>query len=139
MSSNKITFKIVTPERLVYEDEVDEITLPTKTGVISVLANHVGMISLVESGEVIVKKDGENVILHIYKGILEVKPGSRVTVLADSADHLSELNEETVKKAKERVEKILSDNEDLSEVEYARFQDLLARELAKLKILEKYR
>jgi len=139
MSERKITFKIVTPERLVYQNEVDEITAPTKTGVVTVLPNHVGMVSLIDGGEIIVKNEKESTILHIHKGVIEVKPGSRVTVLADSADHVSELNEEKIKQAKERVERILADKENLSEIEYARYQDLLVRELSKLKILEKYR
>jgi len=139
MSERKITFKIVTPERLVYQNEVDEITAPTKTGVVTVLPNHVGMVSLIDGGEIIVKNEKESTILHIHKGVIEVKPGSRVTVLADSADHVSELNIEKIKQAKERVERILADKENLSEIEYARYQDLLVRELSKLKILEKYR
>jgi len=139
MSDRKITFKIVTPEKLVYENEVDQITLPTKDGVITVLPGHEGLVSLVESGEVLVKVDGNGIVLHVHKGVLEVKPGSRVTVLADSADHVNELDEEKILEAKARVEKILEDKDKLSEVEFARFEDSLAREIARLSILRKYK
>lgn len=139
MSERKITFKIITPERIVYNNDVDEVIVPAKGGDVSVQARHVGLVSLVRGGEVIVRNAGEETILHVHKGILEVKPGSLVTVLADSADHVNELDEEKILEAKARVEKILEDKDKLSDVEFARFEDSLVREIARLNILKKYR
>jgi len=139
MSDQKITFKIITPQKQVYESVVDEILLPTTSGPISVLARHVGMISLIKSGELIVRKDGEEIVHHVHKGILEVKPGSRVNVLADSADHINELDEEKILEAKKRVEKILEDKDNLDEVQFARVEDSLMRELSRLNTYKKYR
>jgi F-type H+-transporting ATPase subunit epsilon len=139
MSKQKITFKILTPQRPVYDSEVEEISVPAKGGRVKVFARHVGMVSLIDSGEVIVMKDGEQIVLHVHKGILEVKPGSIVTILADSADHVNELDEEKITAAKERAEKALEDGKNLSEVEFARLEDGLIREISKLKTFKKYR
>ena len=139
MSDKKITFKILTPQAPVYEGEVSEITLPTKSGLISIFPDHVGMVSLVESGEVIVKKDAEEIVLHIHKGVIEIKPGSIVTILADSADHVNELDVEKIMAAKERAEKALDDSKTLSEIQFARFEDQLVREISRLNTLKKYR
>ncbi len=139
MSDRKITFEIITPERTVYSNTVDEVIVPTLQGDVSVMSRHTGMVALVSSGAVRVRHDGEEVILHVYKGILGVKPGSVVTILADSADHINELDEAVIVAAKERVEKILAEKDTLSAVEFARFEDSLAREIGRLRILEKYR
>lgn len=139
MSKVKIQFKILTPQQPVYDSEVDEISIPSKEGRIKVYARHVGMVSLVDSGEVIVTKDGEEIVLHVHKGILEVKPGSVVTILADSADHVSEMDEEKIKAAKDRAKKALEDANNLDEIKFARFEDQLVREISKLNTLKKYR
>ena len=139
MSNKKIKFQILTPQQPVYDSEVEEISVPAKGGRVKVFARHVGMVSLLDSGEVIIKKDGEQIVLHVHKGILEVKPGSIVTILADSADHINELDEEKITAAKERAEKALEDSNNLNEVEFARLQDGLVRELSKLKTFKKYR
>src|SRR3989344_2418234 len=51
-----IKFKIVTPERLVYQDEVDQVSLPTQDGEITVLPNHIPLVSILKPGQLIVKK-----------------------------------------------------------------------------------
>lgn len=139
MSDQKITFKILTPQQTVYDSVVDEISIPTKDGRIAVLARHVGMVSLVGSGEVIVSKNGEEIVLHVHKGILEVKPGSLATILADSADHVNELDEEKINIARKRAEKALEDKKNLDEIQFARFEDQLVREISKLNTFKKYR
>ena len=54
--SKKIHFQIVTPEKVVYKDDVDSIALPTQIGEITVLPNHAPLISSLKSGEAIIKK-----------------------------------------------------------------------------------
>ena len=55
----KIKFEITTPERVVYTDEVDSITIPTAKGEITVLPDHIPLIALLVSGELHIKKGNE--------------------------------------------------------------------------------
>ena len=54
---NKIDFTIATPERVVYQNEVDQITLNTKMGEITVLPSHVPLVSSLMPGEILIKKE----------------------------------------------------------------------------------
>ncbi len=135
----KIKLKVVTLERVVYSSEVDRLTIPTETGVIGVLPDHVPLISLLAPGELVVHKDGEKIHLAMTTGFIEVRKNSEVIILADTADRVEEMNVEEIRKAKERVEKILKDEQNLSDVEFAHFEDVLGREISRLNIAERHK
>jgi F-type H+-transporting ATPase subunit epsilon len=135
-----INLKITTPERIIFEGEVSQIVLPTKEGEITVLANHAPLISLLEAGEIEFKKDknDEESILAISSGFLQIQSNSKVVILADSADWLSEIDEDKALEAQKRAKKILED-ENLGEVEYAAARTGLQRALGQLKVIRKRR
>ena len=56
---NSLQFKIVTPERVVFEDSVDEVILPTVEGEIAVLPNHIPLVSLLQAGILRIKKEAK--------------------------------------------------------------------------------
>lgn len=66
-----IKFKIVTPERTVFEKEVEQATLPTTEGQITILPNHRSYISSLEAGELMVKENGQEIWLSISGGFIE--------------------------------------------------------------------
>lgn len=68
-----------------FEGEVESLTLPTPTGEITVLANHIPLISLVKSGEVRYTHSGTKDAIKLPGGVLEVRPGSEVVILAESS------------------------------------------------------
>ncbi len=67
----KINFKIATPEKVVYKDEVDAISVPTKMGEITVLPNHIPLISVLVAGEIVVRKGEEEVAMSVSGGFLK--------------------------------------------------------------------
>lgn len=135
----KITFEITTPERIVYRDEVDQITLPTKEGEITVLPNHIPLISLLQPGALTVKKDGEEVYMAISGGFIEVQPGNKVIVLADTAERSEELDIKVIEEAKERARQVLAEKRNIDDVTFADAAAGLERELARLKVARKHR
>lgn len=135
---SKISFEITTPERIVYRDEVDQITLPTTEGEITVLPNHIPLVSLLQPGALTVKKDGEEVYMATSGGFIEVQPGNKVIVLADTAERSEELNFEAIEAAKERARKILEEKRNVDEVAYASAAAGMERELARLKVARKH-
>ena len=82
----KIKFKIVTPERTVYESEVDQATLPVADGEVTILPNHRSYIAALKAGEIILKNNCEEVSMVTSGGFIEFNNNALV-VLADTAEH----------------------------------------------------
>lgn len=135
----KIQFEITTPERIVYKDEVDQITLPTKEGEITVLPNHIPLVSLLIAGALTIKKDGQEVYMATSGGFIEVQPGNKVIVLADTAERSEELDIKAIEEAKERARQVLAEKRNIDDVTFTDAAAGLERELARLRVARKHR
>lgn len=133
--ASKLKFEIITPERVVLKDEVDQITLPTAEGEITVLPNHIPLIGVLRPGEIVAKKDREEIAMSCSGGFIEVT-GDKVLILADTAEKAEELVEAEILKAKERAQKIIEEKQVDAE-KYADAAASLERELARLKVVRK--
>jgi len=131
----KLKFEIITPERVVLKDEVDQITIPTAEGEITVLPNHIPLIAVLRPGEIVAKKGKEEIAMACSGGFIEVT-GDKVLILADTAEKAEELVEAEIEKARERAEKILEEKH-LDAEKYADAAAGLERELARLKVARK--
>jgi len=133
-----IHLRVITPERTLLDEDVAEVTLQTKNGQISILPNHMPLISEVEPGEIIVKNKIEDHVVLVYGGFIYVRKGSEVLILADAAEHLDELSEIKIEEAKQRAEQIkksaTGNKEMLAEAEAE-----LSRIATQLKSLDKNR
>lgn len=139
MKNQSIQLKVVTPERVVYEDEVSQVTLTTQSGEITMLPNHRSYIASLKPGEMVVKKDsksGESA-LAVAGGFIEFH-NNKLVVLADEAQRAEEINIEEVEKAKKRAEDIKNKVIQTDEMEYARVAAALEMEMAKLKVARRY-
>src|SRR5690242_2845436 len=105
--AKQLKLKIVTPERLVLEEMVDQVSLPTTEGEITVLPDHIPLITGLKAGDVVALSKGEHVPMAVVGGFVEIKQGenktTEVAVLADFAEHVSELSDEKVAQAKTRA------------------------------------
>ncbi|MBI2630845.1 ATP synthase F1 subunit epsilon [Candidatus Nomurabacteria bacterium] len=141
--AKKLKLKIVTPERLVFEEMVDQVSLPTTLGEITVLPDHIPLITALTSGDVVAFTNGEHVPMAIVGGFLEVKKNgediTEVAVLADFAEHVSEITEEKVEKAKLRAEELKKQMENKEHVDFEHFEAELERSLTRVKIADKWR
>ncbi|MCG2694050.1 ATP synthase F1 subunit epsilon, partial [Candidatus Parcubacteria bacterium] len=135
---SNIQLKIVTPEGTTFQDEVSSITLPTKMGEITILPNHIPLITVVVPGEIIAKKEGKEEYLSVSTGFLEVN-NNNVTLLADTAETVDTLVEEEILKAKDRAEKMLEEGRHESDVAFAEVAASLEREMARLKVYRRRR
>jgi F-type H+-transporting ATPase subunit epsilon len=134
----KIKFKIATPERVVYEDEIDQITLPTKMGEITVLPNHLPLVSSLNPGEVLIKKDGREVPLVISGGFVELHE-NKLVILADTAERVEEIDEERAEAARARVKELLENKQAVDNVDFTALAGKMEKELARLKVVRKYK
>ena len=137
MSTNKIKFKIVTPERTVYESEIDQLTLPTVEGEITVLPNHIPLISVLAPGELVAKYDGEEVAMAVSGGMIEVQK-NEITILADTAERAEEIDLARAEEARQKAETLKEEKIRMDETEYAAVAALLERNLARIRVARKH-
>lgn len=133
----QLKFKIVTPERVVFEDTVDAISLPTTEGEITVLPHHIPLVTLLASGVLRIKKGKEEIPLAVSGGVVEVT-GKRIVILADMAERADELSEEKIEKARKAAEKLMQEQRHDAEG-FAEATAALERELARLKTIKRHR
>lgn len=134
----KIKFKIATPERVVYEDEIDQITLPTKMGEITILPNHIPLVSSLMPGEILIKKDKEEMPMAVSGGFVEFNNNSLV-ILADTAERVEEIDIERAEEARQRAKELLERKQDKEEVDFTALAAKMEKEMARLKVAKKYK
>ncbi len=135
---DKIKFEITTQERTVYNDEIDEVILPTKTGQIAVLPHHIPLVSVLTAGELIVKKDGQEIPMAISGGFVEVQSENKIVVLANTAERVDEIDESRAEEARARAENLMKEKRADAQ-EYAVLAAKLQKELTRLKVARKHR
>lgn len=130
-----IKFEVATPEKVVYKNQIRQVTLPAIEGDITVLPNHIPLVSLLKPGVAMLKMlDGQIEYLAIQGGFVEISV-NKVVVLADTAEMASEINPEIVAAARAEAEKMMTAQaENTPEFIEARAQ--LAREILRLKAAE---
>lgn len=135
-----LDLKIVSPFGTVYnQEDVVKVTLPTEAGQITVYPRHMPLVSVLKAGEIIVHRDGAEISLAVSGGVLEIRDDSRVYVMADTAEHGTEIDVERAERAKARAEELLKQQNNIDDVEFARIQAQLEKELARLGVARKYK
>ncbi|MDQ3244919.1 MAG: ATP synthase F1 subunit epsilon [bacterium] len=143
MSIKKLKLKIVTPERLILEELVESETMPTTEGEVTILPDHVPMIAGLKSGDIVAKNNDEYIPMALVGGFVEVKKNTdgitEVAILADFAEHVSELSEDKIKEVKDRAEKLMEQMKDKDHIDFEHFESELERSLTRVKIADKWR
>jgi F-type H+-transporting ATPase subunit epsilon len=141
--SKQIKLKIVTPERLILEEMVDQVSIPTTLGEITILPNHIPLITGLTSGDIVALTSGEYVPMAVSGGFIEVKKDSQgntlVAILADFAEHVSEISDEKIEEAKAKAEELRKKAENKDVVDFEHFEAELERSLTRVKIADKWR
>jgi F-type H+-transporting ATPase subunit epsilon len=131
-----LQLEIVTPERLVEKDVVEEIQIPGKNGYLGILPGHAPLITELGVGEISYKASGMDYHVAVAWGFAEVLP-DRVTVLAETAERAEDIDVERARKAKERAEERLRSAS--GEVDYQRALVALQRANARLEVAQRKR
>jgi len=134
MSSLKLD--IVTAERIVYSEDVDAVIAPGIEGQLGILPHHAPLMTILQAGELVVRRGSEEDSLAISGGFLEVRP-DRVIVLADSAERAEEIDEARAEAAKQRAEQRLKERGITPGLDEARIEASLRRAMARLTVVEK--
>jgi F-type H+-transporting ATPase subunit epsilon len=141
MSDLRINFKIITPEKTVFESEVSQATLPVSEGEVTILANHRPYIASLDAGEIVLKSkkaDGEEEInLVVSGGFIEFNENSLV-VLADTAERAEEIDLKRAEEARARAEELKKNRIDMDETDYARVAAAIQKESARIRVAKKH-
>jgi F-type H+-transporting ATPase subunit epsilon len=129
--SETLKLEIVTPEGVVYSENVEMVTLPGVVGQMGVYPQHTPLMTQMVPGEIIVLKDGRETFLATGEGLIDVT-GDRVAVLTDLAITADRIDEAKVEEARRRAEARLQ--EKVASVNAA-----LARSLAQLHVKRRQR
>ena len=101
-----IRLEIVTPERRVYDEDVDAVALPGSEGELGILPHHAPLISLLGAGELRVRRNGAEESFAIVGGFVQVRP-DKVVVMAETADLAAEIDVERAQEARREAERAL--------------------------------
>jgi len=130
--ADTIRLRVVTPSRLVLDEDVDEVTAHGELGEFGVLPNHIAFLSTLVPGELSYKQGAGKRSLFVSGGYAEVLDNV-MTVLAPSAEFASEIDPGRAQRARERTEKVLSDP-NLEDAERTAAEEAAKRAAARLEV-----
>lgn len=128
--ASKILLELVTPERLLLSEEVDEVVAPGYEGEFGVLPEHTQYLAILNIGLLRYRKGSESRVIALGGGFAEVTP-ERVVVLAETAERAEEIDVERARRARERAEATLKEV-TLDDETYAKAYAALQRALVRM-------
>jgi F-type H+-transporting ATPase subunit epsilon len=133
--ADKIRLRVVTPSRLLLDEDVDEVTAHGELGEFGVLPNHIAFLSTLVAGELSYKQGAAKRTLVVSGGYAEVL-NNVMTVLAPTAEFASEIDVSRAERAKARAEKAMAET-DRDGPEFNLAEDAFHRAVARLEVAGK--
>jgi len=126
-----LTLEIVTPDRAVVAEKVDEVEIPGAEGYFDVLPGHTPLLATLQVGELWFRKGGEKYYVSIAFGFAEVLP-DRVTILAELAERPEEIDVSRAEAAKRRAEERIA--KPAPDIDFERARIALMKSLVRLRV-----
>ena len=133
---SELNLEIITPEKPIFKDQVESVTIPGTQGSFQILKNHAPIISSFEIGIIKVKKAAAETYYTTSGGTVEVSH-NKVLVLADSIEKVEDIDEDRAEQAKKRAEERLRKKHE-ENIDEARAKAALNRALNRLNAVKKY-
>lgn len=131
-----LQLEIITPDKVVLKDTVDEIVVPTTTGEITILPNHTPLLTRMKEGELVIKKSQKVLYFAILGGFLEVQ-NNNVNILADYAVRAEDIEVAKAKEAEERAKNAMKQKANLRD--FAMAESDLRKAILELKVARRHR
>jgi F-type H+-transporting ATPase subunit epsilon len=133
---NKLQLQIVSADRSIVNETVDEVQIPGSEGYFGVLPGHTPLLALLGAGELWYRKGGQTEYLSIAFGFAEVQP-DRVTILAQIAERSEEIDVARAEAAKRRAEQRLSST--TTDIDFERARVALLKSITRLQVASRAR
>jgi len=134
----KILLEIVTPDRALIREEVDEVVVPGSEGYLGVLPGHTPMLSMLKVGELWYRQGQEKHYLAVALGFVEVLP-DHVTVLAQVGERAQDIDVERAERAKRRAEERLAQPTVAADLDFERARIAMMKSLIRLQVASRAR
>jgi len=134
---DKLHLEIVTPEKLVYSDDVDMVVVPGSEGDLGILPHHIALFTKIKPGEIKIKKGETEDYLAATGGFVDVSGDGNITILADYAVKCDDIEIAQVQEAKKKAEEAMK--EKRSETDFALAESELRKSILELKIAQRKR
>ncbi|MSO55851.1 MAG: F0F1 ATP synthase subunit epsilon [Acidobacteria bacterium] len=131
-----VRLEVITPDRSVVTEQVDEVEIPGADGYFGVLPGHTPLLAVLQVGELWYRRGGEKVYLSIAYGFAEVLPDS-VTILAQLAERADEIDAARAEAARRRAEERLA--KPVPEMDFERARIALLKSLIRLQVASRAR
>lgn len=139
MPVKTIKFEIATPEQIVLKDYVVRATIPTQSGELTILPDHIPLVSILRPGVIEIEKaDGNLDVMAVSGGFLEVLTG-KIVILADYAERANNMDEKLIEEARLKAETAKLEAKNKDDVDFADISAKLEVELLKSKALTRWR
>lgn len=129
---------IVSQDRIVYEGDADIVVIPGADGVMGILPNHSPVLTTLKFGVINVRRKNEQHFFTVAGGVAEVQP-DQVTILADAAEDVEEIDLERADAARKRAEELLANPVKLDSDTYLNAQAALQRSNLRLEAAKRFR
>ncbi|MBL6966060.1 MAG: ATP synthase F1 subunit epsilon [Anaerolineales bacterium] len=133
-----IRCEIVSQDRLIFEGDADSVLLPGTEGEMGILPNHAPLLSTLSYGVIKVRQQNAEEIFTVAGGVVEVQP-KIITVLADRAENVREIDVARAEAARRRAEKILAEGPPPDSDSFLRMEAALRRSQLRLDAVRRYR
>jgi len=133
-----IRCEIVSQDRMVWEGDADIVVVPGVAGEMGILPNHAPLLSTLKFGILKVRSKGAEEVFTIAGGVIEVQP-ALITVLADSAENVAEIDVARAEDARKRAEQILKEGPPKDTDAYLKLEAALRRSNLRLEAVRRFR
>lgn len=132
-----IRTEIVSQDRIVYQGEADLVELPGSTGMMGILPNHAPLLTSLQYGIITVRSQSGEFYFTVAGGIAEVQP-TQVTVLADAAENVAEIDVARAEAARQRAEELLKKIVPADQDRFLKVQAALRRSNLRIGAVKRY-
>jgi len=132
-----IRCEIVSQDRTVFQGDVDIVVLPGAAGEMGILPHHAPVLAILKYGVIRIRRDGKEELFAVAGGLAEVQPDI-VTILADAAENVEDIDITRAKAAKQRAEEALAKLKPEDHDAYLRMEAALRRSNLRLDVARRY-
>jgi len=132
-----IRCEIVSQDKTVFEDDVDIVVLPGSAGEMGILPHHAPLLTTLKYGIIKVRKNGVEEIFTVAGGVAEIQPDI-VTVLADAAENVADIDVERAEAAKKRAQEVLEKGVPADTDTFLAIEAALRRSNLRLEAVRRY-
>ncbi len=133
-----IRCEVVSQDRIVYQGDVDMVVLPGASGEMGILPHHAPVLSVLQFGVIRVRVKGEDQYFTVAGGVVEIQP-DQVTVLADAAENVQEIDIQRAEQARQRADTLLKEGAGVDTDTYLQIQAALKRSNLRIDAVHRYR